>query len=55
MTNGIAPPLDRHCASSSSSQFLPPCKLSILLALILLLGITILLVLVRLFSALQFM
>ncbi|KAJ8590629.1 hypothetical protein M405DRAFT_815904, partial [Rhizopogon salebrosus TDB-379] len=27
MTNGITPPsgLDRHCASSSSSQFLPPC------------------------------
>ncbi|KAJ8597844.1 hypothetical protein M405DRAFT_803349 [Rhizopogon salebrosus TDB-379] len=57
MTNGITPPsgLDRHCTSSSSSQFLPPCTLSILLALILLLAITILLILVHLFSALQLM
>ncbi|KAJ8589226.1 hypothetical protein M405DRAFT_818352 [Rhizopogon salebrosus TDB-379] len=35
MTNGITSPSgpDRHCASSSSSQFLPPCTVSILLAL----------------------
>ncbi|KAJ8590626.1 hypothetical protein M405DRAFT_815886 [Rhizopogon salebrosus TDB-379] len=34
MTNGITLPSgpDRHCASSSSSQFLPPCTVSILLA-----------------------
>ncbi|KAJ8586877.1 hypothetical protein M405DRAFT_822637 [Rhizopogon salebrosus TDB-379] len=47
MTNGIIPPsgLDRHCASSSSSQFLPHRTLSILLAFILLLAITNLLIL----------
>ena len=56
MKNGITPPsgLDRHCASSSSSQYLPPCTLSILLVVILLLTVTILIP-VRLLSALQLM